>query len=93
MRWLLVGLKHPAGVYFLKLVNGVYAQGATPLSITTFSTMTLSIKGLFATFNTMTIRIMTIGKTKLCQYAECHYAECRILIIVMLNVIMLSVAF
>jgi hypothetical protein len=39
----------------------------------TLSIMTLSIKGLFATFSIMTLRITTH-----CLYAKCHYAECRV---------------
>jgi hypothetical protein len=33
--------------------------------------MTLSMKGLFATF----------GLTKLCHNAECHQAECHVLLL------------
>ncbi len=55
-------------------------QGAKPLSITTFSKATLSMKGLFATFSITTH----------CHYAECHYAQCHSLFNAMLNVIMLS---
>ncbi len=51
-------------------------NGATTLSITTFSIMTLSIRGLH----------VTLSITMLC-----HYAEYRILFIIMLNVVMLSV--
>jgi hypothetical protein len=55
------------------------AGGATTLSITTFSTMTLSIYGLFARFRIF--RIPTLSITTLCHYAECRifycYAECR----------------
>ncbi len=48
--------------------------------------MTLSIKGLQATFNMLTFSIMT-----LCHYAEC-FAWCSDLFIAALNVIMLNVA-
>ncbi len=58
--------------------------------------MTLSIKGLFATFIKTTFiitsliittsSIMTLSITMLC-----YYAECRILYTIMLNVVMLSV--
>jgi hypothetical protein len=40
-------------------------------SLMTPSIMTLSMKGLFATF----------GLTKLCHYAECHHAECCVLLL------------
>ena len=60
--------------------------GAKTLSMKTFSIVTLSKKGLFATFS-----ISTLGKTTLCHYAECHYTECCVLFIVKLNVIMPSV--
>jgi hypothetical protein len=58
--------------------------------------MTLSIKGLYATFSIMTLRIATLSITTLsimtlCHYAECRCAECCNLFIVMLNVIMPSV--
>ncbi len=46
------------------------------LSLTLFNAMTLSIKGLFATFNITTLS---------------HYSECCVLFIVMPNVILLSV--
>jgi hypothetical protein len=45
------------------------------LSITTFSIVALSIKGLFATFSIMILNIMTFSITALCHNVECHYAE------------------
>jgi hypothetical protein len=45
------------------------------LSITSFSTMALSIKGLF----------LTLSIAMLCHFAECRYAECQALVIVILN--------
>ncbi len=53
-----------------------------------FRILTLSLKGLFATFSIMTLSIMTLSITTLSHYAECHYGECRVLFIVMLNVVM-----
>ncbi len=70
---------------------GCCEYGVRAISITIFSIMTLSIKGLFETFSTTKLRIMTISIPTIRQYAECHYAECRVFLIVMLNVIMLSV--
>jgi hypothetical protein len=54
------------------------------LSLTTFSRMTLSIKGLFLTFSVTTLSIAALF-----HYAKCH-AECNFFI-VMLNVNMLRV--
>ncbi len=50
--------------------------------VTTFSIMTLCIKGLLVT--------LSINDTNH-NNIECHYAECRDLFFVTLNVIMLSV--
>jgi hypothetical protein len=55
--------------------------GATTLSITTFSIMTLGIRGLHVTLSTTAHSVTML----------CHYAECRILFIITLNVVMLSV--
>ncbi len=55
--------------------------GATTLSITTLSTMTLIIMGLVKTFR-IDIQPNSI---------ECHYAECRDYLNVILSVVMLSV--
>ncbi len=67
--------------------NGATTFSIMTLSIPTFSTMTLSIKGPLVTH-----RINNIQHKTLCF--ECHYAECRYamspILIVMLNVIMLS---
>jgi hypothetical protein len=68
----LLGLSESAEV-LVKEMSRLF--GATTLRIMTFSIMTLSIKGFFA----------TLSITKLC-----HNADCGILFIVMLNVIMLS---
>ncbi len=72
------------------------AQGATTLSIMTFSIttlsiMTLGIKGFFAIFSIMTFSIGTLSITTLCHHAEFRYSGCLILFIIILNVIMLSV--
>jgi hypothetical protein len=61
----------------------VLFNGATTVK---FSITILSIKGLYVTFNMMTLSI-----TELYHYAECCNAECRILFIFMLSVVMLSV--
>ncbi len=50
-------------------------------SIITFSIMTLSTRGLFATLNI----------TILCHYAEYRYAECGVLFNIMVSVIILNV--
>jgi hypothetical protein len=57
------------------------SDGATTLSVLTFSKMTLHIKGLHATLSITTLSITALP----------HYAECRVLFNVMLNVVMLSV--
>jgi hypothetical protein len=61
----------------LKVDSSIYHLGAT------FTTMTLTIKGLFVT--------LSISNNQQYIYAECRYAECHDLFIVMLNVIILSV--
>jgi hypothetical protein len=50
-----------------------------------FSIMTLSIKGLYATFSISDTAQLTLSKTMIC-----HYAECRVLFIIKLNTIMLN---
>jgi hypothetical protein len=55
--------------------------GSLTFSITIFSIMALSIKGLFA----------TLGIIAHCHYAEYRYAECRVLYFVIVNVILVSV--
>jgi hypothetical protein len=62
------------------MVAVILMYGAKTLSITTFSIMTLTIKGLFAIFN-----IPTLSTTTPCHYAECHYAERCGFFIAMLN--------
>jgi len=64
--------------------------------------MTLSIKGLFATFiittfiittfSITTFSIMTLSITMLCYHAECRILYTILLNVIMLSVIMLSVA-
>ncbi len=65
-------------------------NGATTLSITTFSIMTLSTKGLGVAFS-----ITVLSITTLCHSAEWPYAECNVffvlLSVIMLNVMMLCV--
>ncbi len=61
------------------------------LSITTFSIMTLSTKGLFATLSISDVQDNIMVLNMECCYAGCHRTECRILFIVMLSVIMLNV--
>ncbi len=52
-------------------------KGATTLIRTTFSIITLSVKGLFATFGITTFSQLTLSITILCHYAECRFTECR----------------
>ncbi len=66
-----------------------YAGGGGPIfSITTFSKMTLSIKGLSAL---MKFRKKDPQHNNSGNNTECLNAECRALLIVTLNVVMLSV--
>jgi hypothetical protein len=65
----------------------VEPNGATTLSITTFSLTTLSIKGLYVTLGINDTHSITM----LCHYAKCRDAQCQILFVILLNVIVLSV--
>ncbi len=65
----------------IKTFKLIYRWIATLEGATTFSIMTLSIKGLLARLSIRTS----------CYYAEYRYAECNILFTVMPGVIMLSV--
>jgi hypothetical protein len=82
----------------LKLVWAEYhtislavVRGAMTFSITTLSTMTLSIKGLFVTLSINDIQHKRHSACQKCHYAEYLYAECQNFLIVMMNVIILSV--
>ncbi len=55
------------------------------LNFNLFSIMTLSMKGLYATFSISDTAQLTLSKTMISRYAEC-----RILFIFMLNTIMLN---
>jgi len=54
----------------------------------TFSKMTLSITGIFATISIDDILFIShSAKQHKPHYAECRYTECRILFVVMLSVV------
>ncbi len=84
-------MSHFTTAHFLLNVHMGTINLSAKLGATTFSIMTLSTKGLFATISIKTLAIMTLSITTL-SHAECHYGECRVLFIDMLNVVMLSVA-
>ncbi len=69
--------------------------GASTLTITTFSIMTLCVEAFSIKDLIVTLRIIDTPKdTRIsfqCHYAICRYAECRVLFKVMLKVIILSV--
>ncbi len=86
-------LSFPASLYRYKILLKLTAEnGATILSIMTFSITTLNINELFAKFSKTTIIIMTLSHYSEyhkgvymhfiycyaeCHYADCHYAECH----------------
>jgi hypothetical protein len=62
-----------------------YFKSTMTLSITLFSIMTLSLKGLYFLLRISNSIII------LCHYAEWRYAEYRILLLIMQNVVILGV--
>ncbi len=61
-------------------------RGAVTLSMLTFSTMTLRIKGINVTQQSNTLPLCWVSHFIYCC-AECHHAECVMLIVIMLRVV------